>query len=217
MIQSITIDTTRCFTELCSLGVKYPTDKCPYNQDFNLHKHPYTPIYHLLFSKFRYDFNVRFAELGILNNNSMKCWREYFPNAILFAYDNNNDLINIAKSHNLVRTTYNYLDVSDSDSIHNALKKSGSNFDVILDDSSHEFEHQINIIKSSVTHLKAGAYLIIEDIFKKESEERYYEAIRDYEKYFSTMTFIVAEHELRNSFGWDNDKLLVLQRNNIQI
>jgi trans-aconitate methyltransferase len=215
MIQSITIDSTNCKTDLCLLAVKYPTDKCPYNENPKLHKHPYTPIYSLLFSKFRYD-KIRFLELGILENNSMKCWREFFPNAKLFGFDNSIELINIAKKDNLIDTKYDYLDVSDSFVIHSVLEKNGSNFDVILDDSSHEFDHQINIIKSSIPHLKTGGYLIIEDIFKKEDENRYCEAIKDYSKYFSSITFINAEHELRNSFGWDNDKLLILQRNDFK-
>ena len=43
-INSIVIDSTNSITELCLLGVKYPTDKSPYNSDKNLHKHAYTSI-----------------------------------------------------------------------------------------------------------------------------------------------------------------------------
>lgn len=214
-MDKIIIDTSDSFTDLCTLGIEYPTDKCPYNQDSNLHKHPYTPIYNLLFSTFRYN-DIKFAEIGIFNNNSMKSWREYFPKAKLFGFDNDNNLLSVAKSHDLFDTTYKYMDVSDADNIHKTLEGCGSNFDVILDDSSHEFEHQINIIKSSIPHTKAGGYIIIEDIFRKEKEIRYDEALYEYQKYFSYATFIVAEHNLRNSFGWDNDKLLIIQRNDFK-
>jgi hypothetical protein len=53
-INSITIDSSNSITELCTLGVKYPTDKSPYNTDDNLHKHAYTAIYNLLFSNLKY-------------------------------------------------------------------------------------------------------------------------------------------------------------------
>ena len=85
-INSISIDSTNSITELCLLGVKYPTDKSPYNTDPSLHKHAYTSIYNLLFSNIRYN-DLRIGELGILENHSMLSWREFFPNAKLYGFE----------------------------------------------------------------------------------------------------------------------------------
>ena len=85
-INSITIDSTNSVTDLCLLGVKYPTDKSPYNTEGNLHKHAYTAIYNLLFSNIRYK-DIKLGELGILDNNSMLSWREFFPNAKLYGFE----------------------------------------------------------------------------------------------------------------------------------
>ena len=55
--------------------------------------------------------------------------------------------------------------------------------------------------------------LIIEDIFINANEEDYDIAINHISEYFSSATFIYANHNLKNSLGWNNDKLLVLHRN----
>ena len=85
-INSISIDSTNSITDLCFLGTKHPTDKSPYNTNKDLHKHAYTSIYNLLFSNIRYE-DIYLGEIGILDNHSMMCWREFFPNANLFGYE----------------------------------------------------------------------------------------------------------------------------------
>ena len=89
-INRISIDSTHANTDLCKLAVKYPTDKCPYHNESHLHRHAYTSIYNLLFSQLLYK-EITIGEVGILDNNSMLCWREYFPNAALFGYEYHDD------------------------------------------------------------------------------------------------------------------------------
>ena len=205
ILNSITMDTSNSVTDLCRLGVKYPTDKSPYNEDNGLHKHAYTAIYNLLFSHIRYD-RITLAEIGILHNNSMKCWREYFPNAELYGYEWNDDLLKRAISDNLWNTWYIKMNVKDRTSIEEGML--GQLFDIIIDDSTHEFGDQMNVINVAYSYLKPGGFLIIEDIFLYANE-------KDYEKdipQFSSGTFIMADHKLKNSVGWDNDKLLLLFR-----
>ena len=74
-IEKLVVDSTESVTDLCRLGVKHPTDKSPYNESDSLHKHPYTAVYNLLFSYMRYN-PIVLGEIGILDNMSMKCWRE---------------------------------------------------------------------------------------------------------------------------------------------
>ena len=88
-------------------------------------------------------------------------------------------------------------------------------FDIIIEDSTHEFNDQIRFANIAYKHIKPGGFLIIEDIFREESEQRYVDALADISKYFSSMTFIVTEHKNKHSPGWNNDKLLVLNRNNV--
>lgn len=203
-INSISIDSTNSVTDLCLLGVKYPTDKSPYNTDVNLHKHPYTSIYNLLFSNIRYK-NITLGELGILDNNSMLCWREYFPNAKLYGFEWFNERLDKAKNDN-IDCTYIKMNVKDVNSIVDGL--SVAKFDILIEDSTHLFEDQIRFINEAHKHLNPGGILIVEDIFINANEEDYSNAIND----FSSATFILANHNLKNSLGWNNDKLLVLHK-----
>ena len=203
-INSITIDSTNSITDLCLLGVKYPTDKSPYNKDVNLHKHPYTSIYNLLFSSIR-NKDITLGELGILDNNSMLCWREFFPNAKLYGFEWFDERLDKAKNDN-IDCTYIKMNVKDVDSIAEGL--SVATFDVLIEDSTHLFEDQIRFINEAYKHLNTDGILIVEDIFINASEDDYANAINN----FSSGTFINANHNLKNSLGWNNDKLLVLHK-----
>jgi SAM-dependent methyltransferase len=210
-INSITIDSTNSTTDLCLLGVKYPTDKSPYNIDTSLHKHPYTSIYNLLFSNLRYK-NIKLGEVGILDNNSMLCWREYFTNAELYGFEYFDSRLEKAINDN-IECKYIKMDIKNVHSISEGLSFAGSNFDILIDDSTHEFKDQIKFINEGHKHLKTGGILIVEDIFIDAYEQDYANAINL--EHFSSATFINANHNLKNSEGWNNDKLLVLYKNDI--
>ena len=208
-INSITIDSTNSVTDLCLLGVKYPTDKSPYNTEGNLHKHAYTAIYNLLFSNIRYK-DIKLGELGILDNNSMLSWREFFPNAKLYGFEWFDERLDKAVNDN-IDCKYIKMNVKDVNSISEGLSISGSNFDILIEDSTHQFEDQIKFINEAYKHLNPGGILIIEDIFINANEEDYFKAINI--EHFCSATFIYANHNLKNSAGWNNDKLLVLHKN----
>lgn len=211
-INSIEIDSTNSRTDLCNLGALYPTDKSPYNDHSGLHKHAYTSIYNLLFSHIRYN-NIRLGEAGILDNMSMLSWRSYFPNAKLYGYEWFDSRLNKALADRIDNSVYMKMNIEDVNSIEECLHSSGSEFDILIDDSTHVFKDQINFINVAYKHLKPGGFLIIEDIFISESEKRYAENIDHLKDYFSSATFIFANHALKHSPGWNNDKLLVLNRN----
>ena len=86
-------------------------------------------------------------------------------------------------------------------------------YDVIIEDSTHEFNDQIRVCNLAHKHLNPGGILIIEDIFRNIDEDRFLEGISEVKKYYSSITFVMTEHELKYSPGWDNDKLLILYRN----
>ena len=211
-IEKLVVDSTESVTDLCRLGVKHPTDKSPYNESDSLHKHPYTAVYNLLFSYMRYN-PIVLGEIGILDNMSMKCWREYFPNATLYGYEYSEMRLQKALSDKLSNAVYSKMDVKDVESIQEGLQS--TMFDIIIEDSTHEFNDQIRFANIAYKHIKPGGFLIIEDIFRSESEQRYVDALAGISKYFSSMTFIVTEHKNKHSPGWNNDKLLVLNRNNV--
>lgn len=217
-INKLIIDSTSSRTDLCELGVKYPTDKSPYNNENLLthtvsvrHRHPYTSVYNLIFSSLRFK-KIKISEIGILDSMSMQCWREYFPNAELFGFDYDEKFLSQGKNLGLENTIYEYINVKSIESVENSLSKYGK-YDIIIEDSTHEFDDQIRVCKIAHKYLNTGGILIIEDIFRNSDEHKYLENLQEVLEYYSTITFIITEHKLKYSPNWDNDKLLILIRN----
>jgi predicted O-methyltransferase YrrM len=208
MIPTLVIDSSKCLTELCVIGAGCNTDKSPLNKYG--HRHPYTPIYSLLMSRYR-NANVRFSEIGVAGGASVGMWNRYFQNGTFYFFDRDQNFLEHAKMlvppHN---NTFLLMDVIKPESIKESLEKTGGNLDILLDDSSHNVNDQYHIIRQGYPYIKSGGMIIIEDVNRKELEENYYKIIEDIKDEFSFISFIITEHENRYSPGWDNDKLLVL-------
>ena len=209
IINKLIIDSTNAETDLCKLGVIFPTDKSPYNCSPELHKHSYTAIYDFLFSSIR-NRDLVMCEIGILDNKSINCWRNYFPNAAIYGFEYNSFLIDNARKENLNNVFYDLIDVKDPNSIDNAFSKQNQLFDIIVEDSTHIVQDQLNVICISHKYLKDGGYLIIEDIFKDCDLNVYSEFLNNPNNKFSSCFVVDANHSLCDSKGWNNDRLLIL-------
>ena len=206
---NIYIDTSLNKSLLCDLGKKYKTNKSPYNDG---HRSGFTGFYNLLFLNLK-NKKINFAEIGIENNNSTRMWRDYFLDANIYCFDSDKDRINNAKKDNLKDTSYYFMDVSLNESITEGFKKANCKFDVIIDDSTHFFNHQINIIKSSGQFLKNNGILIIEDIYrfrKEHSESNYYDSLKEIKNLFNEITFVETSHMNNFTSTWKNEKILLL-------
>jgi hypothetical protein len=186
-----------------------------------VHRHPYTAVYDLLFGARRHEPLV-LGELGILDNMSMHVWRAYFSAATLFGFEVSPEKIEAARAAMLPNTHYGFADVTDPASLFQAFNDSRMLFDILIDDSTHIFEHQIKFVEAGLGFVKPGGMLIVEDIFRGWEEKRYCEALQPYYNYFSSGTFIDTQHAQAYSGGdaapyYDNDKLLVLIRNHLPI
>ena len=210
MIPRLVIDSSDAKTELCFLGRVAGTDKSPYNTV--KHRHPYTAVYNMLFSPFK-NRQINFAEIGVAGGNSAVLWEMYFTNADtrIHMFDSDQNFLDHGKGLVNDRHTFSKMDVSVDGDVLRALKESyAGQYDVILDDSSHNHEHQIRIIKEAFPLLRQGGLLIVEDIFRSTAEDEYTRELRDILPLCSAAYFVMCEHKERWSPGWDNDKLLVL-------
>ena len=215
-INRLVIDATNARSDLCLFGKVYGTDKSPYNNQGG-HRHPYTAIYDFLLSSQRYK-EIIFGELGILDNSSIKMWRRYFPLAKIFGFEYMQERIDAAVNEMLPNVHYAMADVSQRDSLFKAFNNAGCLFDVLIDDSTHLFDHQMLFADVAIDFMKPGGFIIIEDVFREWSEDRYAAAISDLWPYLASATFVDTEHAEKFSLGtvepyYNNDKLLVLQRN----
>ncbi len=210
-INSITIDTTNYASELCKIGGNFGTDKSIFSTKTPF-KHSYTAIYNILFSHLKYE-KINFAEIGILDNSSILMWRNFFSKANIDGFEYDINLINNAKKNLLSNTNYYEIDVKNKQSIIKAFRKANKVYDIIIDDSTHLFDDQINIISTVKDFLKPGGYLIIEDIFSKKikyKEKNFFEAIKNMISEFNDIFFINCNHHRNYGGIWYNHKLLVL-------
>jgi hypothetical protein len=208
MIPTLVIDSTNCLTELCVIGAGCNTDKSPLNP--HGHRHPYTPIYSLLMSRFKYS-NVRFAEIGVAGAASVSMWNRYFEKGTFYFFDRDQNFLDHAK--NIVsqeNNTFLLMDVIKPESIKESLMKTGGELDILLDDSSHNPNDQHHIIHQALPFVKSGGMIIIEDVSRNENDETYRVILEDIFDQFSFISFIMAEHNNKFSGEWNNDKLLVL-------
>ena len=215
IINKILFDSQNSNTDLCKLGAFFEADKSPYNP--GKWRHGYTPFYDILFSSMRYK-EINIGEIGIFRNASIQMWRKYFQNANIYAWDHESELLDYAKNQNLENVYYNKMNVRDEQSITESFDKIGVKFDIIIDDSSHEFWDQIKIIRNSYRYLNPGGYLIIEDIDSWKDEFYYSTEIwgSNHMNYFSHISFVETNHNNKMTYPFDNDKLLVLVRNNLE-
>lgn len=211
-MNSLILDSSECVSDLCKICTETGTDKTPFC--VHGHRHPYTVPYTLLFEPLRKK-PIKFAEIGVFRGSSLLAWRQYFSHARLFGFDNDAPNLNFIASHNWPRVTLDLMDASNPISIQSILTKhtqDGELFDVILDDASHNPDHQVEVIRKALHFLKQGGLLIIEDIFRERSTEPYRLVLEEVKHLISFHTFIVCDHVNRYSPGWNNDKLLVFVR-----
>lgn len=209
-IFSLNINYGNSVTDLCYIGKKYDTDKSSQRDNITRerHCHPYTIFYDTLFSNKKNDA-INIAELGILEGSSLLMWQEYFTNANIYGFEYDYNYINNFKNkYNNDRITLNFINVKDSNSIKDALNI--TLYDIIIDDTTHLFNDQSNVILNAYQYLKPGGIMIIEDIFKIYNENDYLTTLFPILHEFQDYYFITMDHVNKYSPGWDNDKLLVL-------
>ncbi len=209
---SFQIDYKETSSELCMIGAKYDTDKSSQRQNVtnSRHCHPYTLFYHSLFRDKR-DDDLDIAELGILYGSSLLMWREYFTKARIYGFEYDPALIDSFKrNYDNDRIFLFPLNVHETTNIVEAFESVGKQYDLIIEDTTHQFEDQIRVILNAYRYLKPGGMLIVEDIFKSYKEQDYIERLRPILHEFQDFYFVSMDHVNRNSTGWDNDKLFVL-------
>ena len=176
----------------------------------------YMPFYNILFSSLKYK-KINFGEIGIYKNSSMKLWREYFPEANLYGWDFDTELIEKAKEDNLPNTVYDYIDVTNEELICKAFEKSNCKFDILIDDSDYSFWSRIRIIRNAQKHLNPGGLLILKGLFLDDIEAYIREInVYGHDKFYDSVVKINTHGAMSNrinSDGW----ILVLTKNDYEI
>lgn len=143
-------------TPLCDLAVKYGTDKTPFLNSPDWRTHGYTPYYHEILSGRKVK---RLLEIGVAGGASLRMWRDYFPEAQIFGFDNDEKTFFTEE-----RISCSYADQADKVSLLTALDKIGGCFDVIIEDGDHISAHQVLTANLLQWCLEPGGIYIMEDV-----------------------------------------------------
>lgn len=213
MNNTIVLDSTGCKTKLCELCSRFGTDKSPFTANGG-HRHPYTAPYSLFFEPLKHK-PIKLAEFGVFRGASIMVWRLFFSRARIYGFDCDKPGLDHIAKQGLPGVELDVTDASVPEVLNKTFEKftaDGEFFDVIIDDASHNMDHQALMIRNGLKYLKTGGLLIIEDIFREQSAERLEKAMEDMKDLISFHTFIMCEHKDRFSPGWNNDKMLVIVR-----
>jgi hypothetical protein len=133
------------------IGLKFGTDK-------SSKEHDYLSFYESLFQAIRHD-RITILEIGVLYGASLRVWKEYFPNGTVIGADIDPGV----KSYNTARILTEVIDQSNIEDLVQLGVKHGP-FDIIIEDGSHQWEHQITTFRTLFPFVKNGGLYIVEDL-----------------------------------------------------
>jgi len=141
---------------------KYKSDKNQGLSDTRV-GHYYGPAYDQVFESFNKNDELYILEIGIQKGGSLVAWNEYFPNAIIYGVDIEDNILDEYR-----RDDFNYI-ITDikSDLAKSTLKD--IKFDIIIDDGSHKLYDMMYAVANFLKNLKPNGWFIIEDCHQPES------------------------------------------------
>jgi len=137
------------------LGKKYGTDKV---------NHDFVNFYEKCFFDIREDVKL-VLELGVLGGASIKMWKDYFPNAIIYGMDNEEQ----QKLPNIQDDRIKLLKMCqlDRNSLNKFFEEIGQPFDIIIDDAGHYHKSQQETFGILFSKMKSNGFYCIEDLHTK--------------------------------------------------
>jgi hypothetical protein len=147
---------------LDSLSLKYKSDKGVTPYKIGQYMHGYTDFYEKIFESRRNE-PLNILELGGWGENSggsIRIWQEYFPNANIFTFDLNDQIVSLSND----RVVAKQCDLDNEMSFIHNLVSLGKTFDIVIDDASHQPKHQVRSLLCLIPFLNPNFQYIIEDM-----------------------------------------------------
>lgn len=141
----------RTAESLNEIGLKFDTDKSSRHHDF-------LDLYERFLEPIRYKRNTM-LEIGVWTGGSLRMWEKYFPSSTVIGIDNDP----VAKQHQGGRIQIETADQSRLDHLLEIGQRFGP-FELVIDDGSHLWDHQILTLKTMLPFVKPGGLYILEDI-----------------------------------------------------
>jgi hypothetical protein len=180
---------------LIDIGKKFPSSK-------NISG--FIQLYEKYFEPFRY-LKINILEIGVENGDSLRIWREYFPNANICGID-------IAKKDFIIKNTDVLMGDQSDPKFLKLLIDKYKNFDIVIDDGSHQSKHIIESFKYLFPHLNFNGLYVIEDL-QTSYFPRYGGSRINLNKKNSSMNFIKS---LTDSINYEKNNRPFFKKNNFE-
>ncbi|MEW6689584.1 MAG: class I SAM-dependent methyltransferase [Pseudomonadota bacterium] len=141
---------------LQELGTRFGSDKAG---------HGFCAFYDELLAD-RRNLVTKVLEIGVASGASLRMWREYFPAAAIHGVD-----LSPASAPAGGRIVIHEADQARRDSLNRVLARTGSGFDVIIDDGGHTMEQQQVSLGCLFPHLRQGGLYVVEDLHSSFADE----------------------------------------------
>jgi hypothetical protein len=145
---------------LSEISKKYPTDKDFTHNYYNaVYEKHLSPIRNYVRSVCEIGIGGFWKEMNWLPGNSLKVWRDYFPNAKILGLD----IVEHKDIDDLEKITLDCFDQSKKDLVIDYSKKL-NDYDLIIDDGSHNVYDQQITFAHFFKCLHSGGIYILEDL-----------------------------------------------------
>lgn len=135
---------------LDAIGLRHGTDKASHSNDF-------LSFYERYFEPLR-DRPVKVLEIGVLDGASLRTWRDYFTNGSIIGVDINPQTRQYAGE----RISIEIADQSSERDLRRIA--SLGPFDIVLDDGSHFWRHQVVTFQMLAPAVRPGGFYVLEDL-----------------------------------------------------
>lgn len=126
--------------------------------------HSYIDVYSEILAPYRETAN-NILEIGLFSGQSLRMWEQYFKGKCYGIDCSDQPHGGLQDLRPMINEGIHNIFIMDGTS-KSAIEKNfkGVNFDVVIDDASHEFEHQLESYKHFRSHISKGGIYIIEDV-----------------------------------------------------
>jgi cephalosporin hydroxylase len=183
--------------------MKYSSVDTSFGTDKNT-SHSYGSVYNMYFSEYK-EKAENILEIGFDGGYSLLAYNDYFQNAKIYGIDIKNGIR--ANINGQERIKFFIGDALEKETINKSFPKN-TLFNIIIEDGSHDPNHQIQHFRDFSEYVKKGGLYIIEDI-----NGFYFNVIKEsIEKIANEKSFRMIVHDLRGVKGRFDDILIVLKK-----
>ena len=139
------------------IGMENPLEELGAKYQATKREHNYLPFYWMHFRDIRLKVKS-FLEIGVQTDSSIRMWEEFFPNATIYGLD----IDPKCKQSEGGRRKIFIGDQGDPEMLRQVIAQTGG-LDIVVDDGSHEVEHQLASFQALYPALSSHGIYVVED------------------------------------------------------